>query len=151
MDTNGDPTDETISVNALPFRAYVLILNEWYRQQSLQDPLVFSTDSGDDTTTDLTLYNRNWNKDYFTACLPTTQKGPTVVLPLAGTAPVVGRAPVTGIANFSAPETSTSLAFPRDYVNSSPIDVVETGGFNTSYVAAVQTGYSGNSTSGVRS
>lgn len=32
--------------------------------------------------------NRAWKKDYFTACLPFTQKGPDVLLPLYGTFPV---------------------------------------------------------------
>lgn len=97
-DYMGMPTGQAgVSVSALPFRAYVLILNEWYRQEMLQDSLVMSKDSGVDSTTDLTLYNRNWNKDYFTSCLPSQQKGPQVVLPLEGNAPVIGNAPVSGL------------------------------------------------------
>ena len=33
-----------LSVNALPFRAYALIMNEWFRDQNLQDPLVVPLD-----------------------------------------------------------------------------------------------------------
>ena len=33
-----------LSVSALPFRAYALIMNEWFRDQNLQDPLVVPTD-----------------------------------------------------------------------------------------------------------
>ena len=33
-----------LSVSALPFRAYALIINEWFRDQNLQDPLVVPTD-----------------------------------------------------------------------------------------------------------
>lgn len=92
------PTDvPNVTSCALPFRAYTLILNEWYRQQDLQDPLALSKEDGDDQITDTTLYNRNWNKDYFTSCAPSQQKGPAVLLPLTGNAPVIGRAPVSGI------------------------------------------------------
>ena len=38
-----------LSVNALPFRAYNLIWNEWYRDQNLQQSLVVPTDQGPDT------------------------------------------------------------------------------------------------------
>ena len=36
-----------LSVSALPFRAYALIMNEWFRDQNLQDPLVVPKDSKD--------------------------------------------------------------------------------------------------------
>jgi hypothetical protein len=31
-------------VSALPFRAYALVINEWFRDQNLQDPLVVPLD-----------------------------------------------------------------------------------------------------------
>ena len=33
-----------LSVNALPFRAYALIMNEWFRDENLSDPLVVPLD-----------------------------------------------------------------------------------------------------------
>lgn len=74
-------------VNALPFRAYALIYNEWYRDQDLIPPLDISTLSGPDTNTNTDLQRVCWEKDYFTTCRPWEQKGPTVTLPLGTTAP----------------------------------------------------------------
>ena len=44
-----DPDDVTVS--ALPFRAYSLIWNEWFRDQNLQDDLRVNIDDGPDTFT----------------------------------------------------------------------------------------------------
>lgn len=77
------------AVSALPFRAYAMIYNEWYRDQDLETPLVISKASGADTTTNRNLVNANWDKDYFTSARPWEQKGPDVTLPLGVSAPVV--------------------------------------------------------------
>ena len=92
-----------LSVNALPFRAYALIINEWFRDQNLQDPLVVplddSTVTGVNTGTFVTdvakgglPYIASKYHDYFTSCLPSPQKGPDVAIPVAqaGTYNVVG-------------------------------------------------------------
>ena len=85
------------SVSALPFRAYNLIYNEFYRDQDLQDPIDFSTASGEDTTTPVNLLKACWEKDYFTSARPTQQKGDEVNIPLSGNAPVVtGATSATG-------------------------------------------------------
>jgi hypothetical protein len=94
-----------LSVNALPFRAYALIMNEWFRDQNLQDPLVVplddSTVTGVNTGTFVTdvakgglPYIASKYHDYFTSCLPSPQKGPDVTIPVAqaGNYPVVPRA-----------------------------------------------------------
>lgn len=77
-------------VCALPFRAYSLIFNEFYRDQDLVTARVIDTTSGPDTTTDVTLAKIAWEKDYMTAARPWAQKGAEVTLPLGTTAPVVG-------------------------------------------------------------
>lgn len=79
---------DDISVNALPFRAYAMIWNHFYRDQQLQTPLTVATSSGPDTTTNTALQNVCWEKDYFTAARPEAQLGPDVYLPLGQTAPV---------------------------------------------------------------
>lgn len=84
---------KSAKVDATPFRAYAQIINDWYIQQDLQELIVFSTDSGDDSANFEkynTVFKRNWNRDYFTTCLPYPQKGPATLLPLGGEAPVKG-------------------------------------------------------------
>ena len=94
------PSDEFLEVNALPFRGYVLIWNEFFRDQNLQDPVPIDFgDFGGTVDTDATLYNRICQgsgilkackyHDYFTSCLPSPQKGPDVSIPLSGLAQVV--------------------------------------------------------------
>lgn len=76
------------TVNALPFRAYAMIFNEWYRDQDLVSEVAFDTASGPDVTTNTLLLRAAWEKDYFTTCRPWEQKGPTVTLPIGTSAPV---------------------------------------------------------------
>jgi hypothetical protein len=101
----GIPTGiPNLSVSALPFRAYALVMNEWFRDQNLQDPLVVPTDdstvAGVNTGTFVTDVAKGGKPfiaakyhDYFTSCLPSPQKGPDVLIPsaTAGEYPVVPR------------------------------------------------------------
>lgn len=86
---------KNISVNALPFRAYSLIMNEWFRDENLVDPLETPVNDAQQTYYKLSSsYNpaqyANGGKpfiaakahDYFTSCLPSPQKGPDVEIGL---------------------------------------------------------------------
>lgn len=86
----GLPTnvEATLKVNALPFRAYNLIFNEWFRDENLQKSLNVPTGDGPDNLTDYNLVRRGKRHDYFTSCLPWPQKGPGVEISIGGSADV---------------------------------------------------------------
>lgn len=91
--------------SALPFRAYSLIYNEWFRDENLKNPLYISKGDTTITGTDKTTLGASYDPvvdtqkgaapvkaakyfDYFTAALPGAQKGPAVNIPLGQSAPI---------------------------------------------------------------
>jgi hypothetical protein len=88
----GLPTNvnSALKVNALPFRAYNLIFNEWFRDENLQESLKVPTGDGPDDLSDYNLVRRGKRHDYFTSCLPWPQKGPGVEISLGGSVPISG-------------------------------------------------------------
>jgi hypothetical protein len=100
----GTPIGEagTVSHVSLWHRAYNLIWNEWFRDQNLQDSVTVDTGDGPDTISNYVLLKRGKRHDYFTSCLPWTQKNNTGT---AVSAPIAGNAPVMGIL------TSTAIAY----------------------------------------
>lgn len=85
-------------ISLLPFKAYRLIYNEYYRDQNVDPELpVNVSESGRQFLSEVglfsfdthyTIYRRRWLKDYFTSALPTPQRGPDVMLPIQGQANV---------------------------------------------------------------
>lgn len=85
---NGVTAPQNYRVSSLPFRAYQLIYNEYYRDQNLTEPIDISLLSGFEDTLHalnlLQLRRRAWEKDYFTSALPWLQRGPEVTVPVQG-------------------------------------------------------------------
>ena len=103
-----------LSVSALPFRAYCLVWQEWFRAEFLQDAptLNFTSTAGYFTGNANQLEESGWDNlympaprgkrfDYFTACLPFPQYGEGVQLPLGVTGSVGGTATLTGLPTSS--------------------------------------------------
>lgn len=109
--------DGPASINDLPFRAFALIWNEWFRDENVQAPVYINTAA----TSGGTLNTNAWSSsnfygmvpkinkvhDYFTSCLPGTQKGTEASAPIAFAST---QAPVkTSSSNTWAPTSATAL------------------------------------------
>ena len=108
-------TVDRSEVSALPFRAYNLIWNEWFRDQNLQDSVTVNTASGNDFAVGYPLLKRGKRHDYFTSSLPSPQKGASVQLPLGSLAPVTG---ATGSASVINSSTGTEVNLLQSTTNS---------------------------------
>lgn len=76
-----------LEVNSLPFRAYNLVYNQWFRDQNLINSV--TVEMGDsDSADNYTLLNSAKMHDFFTSALPFAQKGDSVMLPLGSQAPI---------------------------------------------------------------
>lgn len=98
------PNGTTTVINALPFAAYQCIYNEYYRDQNLISPINWKLGDGEVISNRgdlLTLRNRAWEHDYFTASLPFAQKGAAVDIPLGA---------VNGDANIYSNVGNTTLS-----------------------------------------
>lgn len=92
----GIPTSQAAStstpINAIPFRAYQLIYNEYFRDQNLEEKVALNKTSGvisQAETTEITkLRTRAWEKDYFTSALPWSQRGGEAQIPLGEVSPI---------------------------------------------------------------
>jgi len=85
LPTVGQPTVQLV-VNALPFRAYNRIYNEWYRDENLVNPALNYTGDAQQSDADYGIRRRAKSHDYFTSALPWPQKfvAPSIASPVTG-------------------------------------------------------------------
>lgn len=77
-------------ITAFAPRMYNRIFNAYFRSEQLQNSVPEYTDDQDHKDTEYKLLKKCKMHDYFTDCLPDTQLGEQVLLPLGQTAPVYG-------------------------------------------------------------
>ena len=137
----GIPTGKTgFHVSALPFRAYNMIFNEWFRDQNLQNSVAFNTGDGPDASTDYTLKRRGKRHDYFTSALPWPQKGTAVSVPLGTSAPVVTTGVPPTFNSASVPAGNGALTYSQTTVDHLVTNVSLSTGGNTQIYFGSTTG-----------
>lgn len=113
---------DNLSVNALPFRCYCKIVEDWFRDENVDDPVSFSLDdatvagsNGSNYITDMAKggapFIANKLHDYFTSCLPAPLKyKEDISIPLGKTAGVYTGATDYPFNNF--PKDNSGQAYP---------------------------------------
>ena len=115
-------TDD-LAPSALPFRAYALICNEFFRDENLTDPLLIPLDDANQQGVNTGNYISDVANgglpfkaakyhDYFTSSLPAPQKGEPVGIPINVPGFAGGTFPVSAQANTNMASVLSSQAYP---------------------------------------
>lgn len=123
---------DNIWIDSCYLRAYALVYNEWFRNESLTEPVAISL--GDATTagSNGNDYTNDVEKggacalavkyaDYFTRALPEPQKGQPIWIPLGGTAPIIGTNNIPTGQTLAANLVDEKLAYFRRNANSTGV------------------------------
>lgn len=106
---------QTISVSALPLRAYNLIWQEWFRDENLQNQATLSTGDSANFEADFPMRKRGKAHDYFTTCLPWPQKftAPAITSPVSGIGVMTPAAQAAAVNVFDAAIGTTTYTAAR--------------------------------------
>lgn len=129
---------------ALPFRAYALVCNEWWRDENLTDPLNIPTGDSNQTGTNGDSYINDIANggmpfkvakfhDFWTSHLPSSQKGPAVKFPLLSGS----QAPVHSGAAINTLPTDTT--YPIMFTQGSSVGYTTQGKYISSSGSGSQT------------
>lgn len=122
-DWNASLVNSTLRVNLAPFFAYQKIWNEYFRDENVVDEIDFDTvrtwtgnveevidDYGIFFSDFMRLRPRAWQHDRFTSSLPFAQRGPDVLIPIAGQTPFsINSGAISGNGNLPASFSSASV------------------------------------------
>lgn len=114
--------DDDLAPSALPFRGFALIMNEFFRDENLSDPLLIPMDdanqqgtNGDNYISDVANGGMPFRAakyhDYFTSALPSPQKGEAVGVPITVPSFKGGTFPVTTSGDWSVPASAIPLVY----------------------------------------
>lgn len=115
------PLKENYSGSSYYFRSYAKIVEDWFRDQNVQDPINISTGDSNTTGSNGSNYITDLEKggmpfivsrykDYFSTCLPDPQRGQPVEISLGGNAPVFGDGSPLAMLVKASPSGNSVLA-----------------------------------------
>lgn len=107
------------NVNALPFRMYNLIFNQWFRDENLVGSRPVPKGNGPDTAGDYIIMRRAKSHDYFTSALPWPQKFTAPTVPMTGIAPVIGIGTASGVFGGGPLTVTESTGLSANYTQAS--------------------------------
>lgn len=113
---------DPLAPSALPFRGLALICNEFFRDENLSDPLLIPLDdanqqgsNGDDYVNDVANGGKPFKAarmhDYFSSCLPSSQKGSAVGIPIHVPGFAGGTFPVTTSGDWTVPASAVPAVY----------------------------------------